>query len=66
MSSESFESSLKRLESVVERLEQGELTLDEGVAAFEEGVTLSRRCRTQLDQAEQRIEQLSVDPTPLA
>ncbi len=51
-----FEEALSRLERVVDRLEQGDLELEESLAAFEEGVRLSKRCVSQLDAAEQRIE----------
>jgi exodeoxyribonuclease VII small subunit len=53
-----FEAALERLEAVVDRLEQGDLELEESLAAFEEGVRLSKRCASQLDAAEQRIEVL--------
>ncbi|MEE2672913.1 MAG: exodeoxyribonuclease VII small subunit [Myxococcota bacterium] len=51
-----FEEALSQLERVVDRLEQGDLELEESLAAFEEGVRLSKRCVSQLDAAEQRIE----------
>lgn len=53
-----FEEALNRLEQVVDRLEQGDLELEASLAAFEEGVKLSRRCATQLEAAEQRVEVL--------
>jgi len=53
---QTFEGALARLEAIVENLESGELGLEESLAAFEEGVTLSRRCSTQLEDAERRIE----------
>lgn len=53
-----FEEAVSRLEQVVDRLEQGELELEESLAAFEEGVRLSKRCVSQLDAAEQRVEVL--------
>lgn len=53
-----FEQALSRLEQVVDRLEQGDLELEASLAAFEEGVKLSRRCASQLEAAEQRIEVL--------
>ena len=59
----SFESALERLEAIVDRLESGELPLEQALAAFEEGVALSRRCATELEAAERRIELLvSVGP----
>jgi exodeoxyribonuclease VII small subunit len=54
----SFESALERLEAIVDRLESGELPLEQALAAFEEGVALSRRCATELEAAERRIELL--------
>ena len=53
-----FEAALQRLEEVVDRLEQGDLELEQSLAAFEEGVRLSKRCASQLDRAEQRVELL--------
>jgi exodeoxyribonuclease VII small subunit len=53
-----FEAALTRLEQVVDRLEQGDLELEESLETFEEGVRLSKRCASQLDVAEQRIEVL--------
>lgn len=54
-----FETALERLESVVDRLEQGDLALEAALTAFEEGVALSKRCASQLDAAERRIEVLT-------
>ena len=49
---------MERLEGLVDRLESGDLPLEEALAAFEEGVALSRRCASELDAAERRIELL--------
>jgi len=54
-----FEAALERLEAVVDRLEGGDLALEESLAAFEEGVRLSKRCASQLEAAERRIEVLT-------
>ena len=48
----SFEDGLGRLEAIVDRLERGELDLEEALGAFEDGVALTRRCASQLDDAE--------------
>jgi exodeoxyribonuclease VII small subunit len=53
-----FEEHLTQLETVVERLEKGDLTLDESVRLFEEGMKLSHACRTELEQAEGRVQVL--------
>ena len=52
----SFEEALARLEEIVARLEAGKTTLDSALADYEEGVSLLRRCNSQLDAAEQRVE----------
>lgn len=54
----SFEDGLVRLEAIVDRLERGDLELENALGAFEEGVVLTRRCASQLDDAERRIEVL--------
>jgi len=53
-----FEEHLTQLEKVVEKLERGDLTLDESVRLFEEGMKLSQACKTELEQAEGRIQVL--------
>ncbi len=53
-----FEEHLTQLEKVVEKLERGDLTLDESVRLFEEGMKLSQVCKTELEQAEGRIQVL--------
>jgi len=51
-----FEEALAKLEEVVDRLESGDLELEASLVAFERGVRLSRRCASELDAAEQRVE----------
>ena len=54
----SFEGAMEKLEGLVDQLEAGELPLEQALAAFEEGVALSRRCASDLEAAERRIEVL--------
>lgn len=56
-----FEASLERLEKIVDTLEEGELSLEESLKIFEEGVSLTRSCQKALDEAEQRVKQLSIN-----
>lgn len=56
----SFEAAIERLQTIVEELEGGSLSLEESIARYEEGVKLSRRLTQTLDQAEKRIERLSI------
>ncbi len=54
----SFEESLGSLEKIVSQLESGELPLERALELFEEGVGLARRCQTQLEEAERKVELL--------
>ena len=67
MSSQTFESALKKLESIVEELESGGLPLEKSLKKFEEGVALSKFCSKKLDETEARVNQLIKDAsdTPL-
>lgn len=54
-----FEESLAEIEVIVTDLESGELGLSESLTRYEQGVRHIKRCQTQLDAAERRIELLS-------
>ena len=53
-----FESTLAQLESIVEELESGSLDLDKMLKLFEEGMRLTKLCRGQLKEVEDRISTL--------
>lgn len=55
-----FEQALEKLEKNVKALESGDLSLDEVLKMFEEGVGLVKACHQKLNDAEQRIEILSL------
>ena len=67
----SFEKALDRLTELVGQLENGKAPLDRSLEIFEEGVKLIALCRTQLENAEQKVKLLiekqdgSVDETDL-
>ena len=50
-----FESALTQLESIVEELESGSPDLDKMLKLFEEGMKLTKLCRVQLKEVEERI-----------
>ena len=52
----SFEAGLAELEKIVEELEDGDLPLEKSLTLFEKGVKLSDSCRTQLQEAESKVE----------
>jgi len=49
---------LEGLEAIVDRLQDGDLPLEAALEAFEAGVALARRCATELEETERRIEVL--------
>ena len=59
-----FEQAMAELESLVGRMEQGEVPLEESLKAFERGRALVDRCKSILDDAERRIEQMGLDSLP--
>ena len=58
-----FAEALQRLESLVERLDDPETppSLEEALDAYEEGTALARECMRRLNEAELRVERLSMD-----
>lgn len=54
-----FEQAIGRLEEIVDLLDGGDLTLEESLKLFEEGIALARKCNSQLDEAQGRLEKLT-------
>ena len=54
-----FEQALSELEDHVRKLDGGELSLEDSLAPFESGVGLVRECSELLDEAEQRVTELT-------
>ena len=54
-----FESALAELERLLRELEDGTTTLEESLAKYERGVALVRACHGQLQDAEQKIRELT-------
>lgn len=57
----SFEDAIDKLEDIVEQIESGEVGLEDALKQYEQGQALIKRCRSILDQAEQRITELTED-----
>ena len=57
--SKCFENKLKVLETIVEKLESGQCGLDESLQLYSDGVKLSVECKNELENARQKIEQIS-------
>jgi len=54
-----FEQAQAELEQIVERLERGQAPLDETLGLWERGEVLYAFCRSKLDAAEGRVEELA-------
>jgi exodeoxyribonuclease VII small subunit len=54
-----FEQALAELEQIVERLERGNAPLEEALALWERGERLDALCRSKLDTAEGKVEELT-------
>jgi exodeoxyribonuclease VII small subunit len=54
-----FEQAQAELEQIVERLERGQVPLDEAIALWERGEQLHAFCRSKLDAAQGKVEELS-------
>jgi len=54
-----FEKAMLELSQVVERMESGEATLEESLKLFESGTNLASFCYQKLQNAEQKIKDIS-------
>ena len=59
MTEKSFEEAQAELEQIVARLEKGDASLDEALALWEKGEELYAYCRTRLDTAHGKVEELA-------
>lgn len=56
----SFEQALQELEAIVRNLETGKVPLDDAINAYERGARLKNRCSELLEQAQTRVEAISL------
>lgn len=54
-----YEQAIERVESITDRIESGEVGIEDAVREYEKAMALLKRCRSILDDAEQRITDLS-------
>ena len=57
----SYAESMKRLEQIVAALEAGGTVLDETLKLFEEGSKLLKECKSELSEAEGKVEKLRLE-----
>lgn len=56
----SFEQAIDQLNQIVSRIEQGQVPLQESLEQYEKGMKLIQYCRGILQDAEKRIEEISI------
>lgn len=56
----SFEEALGELEAIVGSLESGKAPLEESIGAYERGIALKEHCARKLQEAQLKIEKISV------
>lgn len=54
-----FENAIKRLEEIIALLEKNDVSLDESIKLFEEGTELTAFCSKKLNDAQQKITELT-------
>jgi|TARA_B110000967_G_scaffold40881_1_gene40835 exodeoxyribonuclease VII small subunit len=56
-----FEKDLKSMQSILEEIESKDLNLEEIIEKYKLGVELSKKCQKALEEAEQKIKQITDD-----
>ena len=56
-----FEKDLKSMQSILEEIESKDLGLEEVIEKYKLGVELSKKCQRALEEAEQKIKQVTDD-----
>ena len=56
-----FEKDLKSMQSILEEIESKDLGLEEVIEKYQLGVELSKKCQKALEEAEQKIKQVTDD-----
>ena len=57
----SFEQAIAELEKVVGQLDSGDVPLEESIRLYERGAKLKARCEAKLKEAEEKVEQITLD-----
>ena len=57
----SFEEAMAELDRVVGQLERGDVPLEASIKLYERGAALKARCEAKLKEAEEKVEQLTLD-----
>tara|TARA_B100000929_G_C15342765_1_gene364724 strand:- start:336 stop:536 length:201 start_codon:yes stop_codon:yes gene_type:complete len=54
-----FENDLKMMQKILEDIESKDLGLDEMIMKYQKGIELSKKCQKTLEEAEQKIKQIT-------
>ena len=57
----SFEEALREFEGVVKALDEGDVALDQSIRLYKRGAALRAHCEARLRQAEEQVEQITLD-----
>ena len=57
----SLEEALERLEEIVSSMDSESIDLEQSIELFQEGMELTRHCRQQISEAEQKVQQVLED-----
>ena len=55
----SFENDLKSLQKILEDIEKDDLSLEMMIKKYQEGVEISKKCQKSLQEAEQKIKEIT-------
>jgi exodeoxyribonuclease VII small subunit len=55
----SFEQAIKKLTDIVSKIEDGQISLEQSLSQYEQGMELIKHCRSILQKAEKKIEEIS-------
>ena len=56
-----FEQAIAELEAVVKQLDNGDVPLEASIALYDRGAKLKKRCELKLREAEEKVEQITLD-----
>jgi exodeoxyribonuclease VII small subunit len=57
----SFEEAIREFETVVQKLDQGDVPLEDSISLYKRGAALRAHCEAKLRQAEEQVEQITLD-----
>jgi len=56
-----FEAAMEELETIVRQMESGETALEDSIKAYERGITLKKHCEKKLNDAQSKLEKITIN-----